>query len=72
MANPTQTKQTMHQDGRYVSVDWASGWSSLSKETIRRWLAMGRLTPYRPCRRVLVDLRELEAVIRGREVPDHA
>jgi excisionase family DNA binding protein len=49
---------------RFLGVEEAASYASLSAESIRRMLAAGQLTPYRPRRgRVLVDRRELEAVV---------
>jgi hypothetical protein len=44
----------------------AEEFSGVSQRTLRRLIARQELTPYRPVRgRVLVDLRELDALIRS-------
>ena len=55
---------------RYISVRHASKFSSLCELTIRRMLEDGRLTPCRPVGtdRILVDVRELDRVVRGQPV----
>jgi excisionase family DNA binding protein len=49
----------------FLSLEGAAAHTSLSVVTLRKWLAEGRLKAYRPNRRVLIDVRELEALIRG-------
>jgi excisionase family DNA binding protein len=48
---------------RFLAVTAAATYSGLSEETIRRWLRSGRLTAYRPNRRVLVDREQLDRLI---------
>lgn len=49
---------------RYFGVDAAATYSDLSAETIRRFLAGGKLTPLRPCKgRVLIDKQQLDGLI---------
>jgi len=51
---------------RYLSIDGAADYVSLSADSVRRLIAAGRLSPYRPVRgKILVDRLELEAVIRS-------
>jgi excisionase family DNA binding protein len=50
---------------RWLSVRDAAAYASVSAETIRRWLAAGHLTGYRPGRRVLIDPIQLDAYIRA-------
>jgi excisionase family DNA binding protein len=49
---------------RYLGVDAAGTYSSLSAKSIRRLLSAGKLHAYRPVRgRVLIDREELDAFI---------
>ncbi|MHB1038397.1 MAG: helix-turn-helix domain-containing protein [Pirellulales bacterium] len=49
---------------RFVGVEEAARYASLSPESIRRLLSSGALTPLRPVRgRVLVDRAELEQFV---------
>ena len=49
---------------RYLTVANAATYADLSPESIRRLIALRRLTAHRPVRgRVLVDRRELDALI---------
>ncbi len=51
---------------RYLGVTGAARYSGLSEESIRRLLATRKLTGYRPIAgRVLIDRRELDALIRA-------
>jgi hypothetical protein len=51
---------------RYVSLADAALYSSLSILTLRRLADAGKLTLFRPSpRRVLVDLQQLDQVLRG-------
>jgi excisionase family DNA binding protein len=51
---------------RYATLKVAEEFSGVSQRTLRRLIARQRLTSYRPVRgRVLVDLRELDALIRS-------
>lgn len=51
---------------RYASIDQAAAWSGMSARSLRRLVANGTLVPFRPLkRRVLIDLRQLDCVIRG-------
>jgi len=57
---------------RWLAVEDAAKYSSLSVESIRRMLSSGRLTAHRPVRgRVIVDRSELDAVIRSSTGPSH-
>jgi excisionase family DNA binding protein len=48
----------------FLSLKAAAARTSLSAVTLRKWLAEGRLKAYRPNRRVLIDVDELDALIR--------
>jgi excisionase family DNA binding protein len=49
---------------RWMSVEQAAAYSSLSAESLRRLLSAGKLTAHRPRPgRVLIDLRQLNALI---------
>ena len=51
---------------RFFGIGGAATYASLSKESIRRLLAAGKLTALRPVRgRVVIDRRELDAFILG-------
>jgi excisionase family DNA binding protein len=51
---------------RYLSVEEAARYSSLSPESVRRLLAAGKLTPLRPVRgRIVIDRRQLDALVLG-------
>jgi excisionase family DNA binding protein len=53
-------------DPRWLSVEQAANYAALSVESLRRLLAAGKLTAYRPRPgRVLIDRRELDALILG-------
>lgn len=52
------------QDKRFLAVPDAAAYAGVSDESIRRLLAAGKLTAFRPVPgRVVVDRRELDAVI---------
>jgi hypothetical protein len=54
---------------RWASVREAATYSGLSEKTIRRFIASGNLSPYWPLPgRVVVDLRDLDALITGSTV----
>ncbi len=49
---------------RFLSVRDSASYSGLSRETIRRMLQSGKLTPYRPVPgRIVVDRQQLDSVI---------
>lgn len=49
---------------RYLTVDRAAGYASLSAESIRRLLAAGKLTPLRPVPgRIVIDRQQLDSLI---------
>jgi excisionase family DNA binding protein len=49
---------------RWLTVSAAAGYSGLSEPSVRRLLATGRLTGYRPVRkRILIDKMQLDSVI---------
>lgn len=49
---------------RFFTVSGGAAYSSLSESSIRREIAAGRLTAYRPRPgRILIDRRELDALI---------
>lgn len=51
---------------RFLTIQNAARYTDLSKESIRRLVAKGKLTAHRPVRgRVLIDRHELEAFIRS-------
>jgi len=53
-------------DQRWLTVQGAAKYASLSDESIRRLLSSGRLTAHRPVPgRVIVNRSELDAVIRS-------
>jgi excisionase family DNA binding protein len=53
------------QKRRWASITSAADHCDLSEPTIRRWIAANRLTAYRPADKVLVDLDELDALIKA-------
>jgi excisionase family DNA binding protein len=53
---------------RYVTVQEAADYTGLSDKSIRRMLARRALTPYRPVGRLLIDLRQLDALIQASAV----
>jgi hypothetical protein len=57
----------MDNTSRFISVKAAVTYASLSEVTLRRMLSDGRLHPCRPAGtdRVLIDVRELDRVVRG-------
>jgi excisionase family DNA binding protein len=56
---------------RYFGIAAAANYVDVSTSTVRRWLADRKLTAYRPTRRVLIDRRELETLIRQQQAgPD--
>jgi excisionase family DNA binding protein len=49
---------------RFLSVERAADYCSVSPETVRRLIASGRLTGLRPCKgRIVVDRRQLESYV---------
>ena len=55
---------------RWDGLKGSSEYSSLSTKTLRRLISSGRLTPRRPVRgKVLLDRRELDALIDGATAP---
>lgn len=51
---------------RFLTVSGAAAYCSLSETSIRREIAAGRLTAYRPRKgRILLDKRELDALVMG-------
>jgi hypothetical protein len=68
---PSATDQhTAGPPPRYGSIVAASRYSGLSATTLRRLVAAGRLTCYRPTEsRVLIDLLELDALVRSSAAP---
>ncbi len=59
LASPTPAR-------RYLSVDETARYCGVSSKTIRRMLASGRLNALRPyARKVVIDIEELDAVVRG-------
>lgn len=51
---------------RFLTVAGAAAYCSLSQASLRREIAAGRLTAYRPRRgRILLDRRQLEALVTG-------
>jgi hypothetical protein len=53
-------------DARFLDVQSAARFTSLSPESIRRLLSAGKLTPLRPVRgRVLIDRLQLESYVAG-------
>jgi hypothetical protein len=48
---------------RWLSIEASAYRSSLSQETIKRWVRRGLLTPHKAGRRTLIDVRELDQVI---------
>jgi excisionase family DNA binding protein len=56
--------------GRFLSIQQAAVYSSLSRDTIHRMLRDGRLTRLRPVPgRVLVDREQLDALVLGSAAP---
>jgi excisionase family DNA binding protein len=53
---------------RYTTVQAAARSHGVRVGTLRRWLRDRRLTSYKPSKRVLLDVAELEAVIRMAKV----
>lgn len=53
---------------KFITVDCAADLAGLSHWTIRRWLAVGRLTHYRAASRVVVDREELLALMAPRKM----
>jgi len=52
---------------RYLTVKQAADHAAVSADTIRTWLAAGRLTRYRAGRCVRVKLSELERALQGED-----
>ncbi len=52
-----------------ITIGEASSRAGVGAETVRRWVRAGRLTPFRDGPRVLVDERELEALLGDRRLP---
>jgi excisionase family DNA binding protein len=50
---------------RYLGIREASVYSSLSGDTLRQMIADGRLPCFRPCKKVLVAVEDLDRAIRG-------
>ena len=51
---------------RFLTIANAATYCDLSSKSIRRALAKGELTPFRPARgRIVVDVRELESWVLG-------
>lgn len=48
---------------RYVSIQDAATYLSVSAQTIRRMLAAGELTRYRAGRVIRIDLNQLDAIV---------
>ncbi len=48
---------------KFLTLDAAGEHIDTSPETIRYWISMGRLKGYRPGRRLLVRVDELEAFV---------
>lgn len=53
---------------RYLTLDEASATANTAVSTLRKWLADGRLTGYKPGRRLLVREDELVAFIESKAV----
>jgi predicted site-specific integrase-resolvase len=54
---------------RFVTLRPAARFAGVSVETLRRWMQAGRLKKYKPANGlVLVDLKELTALIEGSAV----
>ena len=51
----------MTENKRYATLADAARYLSVHVDTIRRLIASGDLPSYRVCRRILVDLNELDA-----------
>ena len=52
-------------DRRWLTVASAAKHSDLSDKSIRRMINSGRLTAHKPNGRILIDKRQLDAVISG-------
>jgi len=51
---------------RWLTVEGAAHYSSMSADSIRRMLSSGTLQPHRPRKgRILIDSRQLDSVIQG-------
>jgi hypothetical protein len=62
-------EQHCHAHARFLGIVGASRRANLSPESIRRLIAGGRLTAYRPVKgRVVIDVRELDAFVLGSTV----
>jgi excisionase family DNA binding protein len=48
---------------RFLSIDAAARYASLSAQSIRRWISAGRLKAHRPGGKILIDRQELEDLI---------
>jgi excisionase family DNA binding protein len=58
-----------HEAPRFLSVERAAAYTSLSVESVRRLLAAGRLTALRPIKgRIVVDRNQLDAYVLGADV----
>ncbi len=53
---------------RYAQLTVASRYSGFSIDCIRKWIKTGKLQGFRPCGRLLVDLQELDSLIRGTSI----
>jgi excisionase family DNA binding protein len=53
---------------RFTTIQAAARSHGVSIGTLRRWVRDGRLTSYKPSQRVLLDVAELEAIIRMAKV----
>jgi excisionase family DNA binding protein len=62
----TRLNAATSDEARFLTLQQAAAFSGLSEMSLRRLVAAGRLTVYRPLRRkALLDRRQLEALIRG-------
>ena len=60
---------TMPRDVRWLSVDSAANYSSLSTRSIRRLLASRQLKPYKPVKgKIVIDRRELDTFIQASSI----
>jgi hypothetical protein len=66
IAQPDPTNQAAPLTPRWLSIERAADYCSLSPCSIRRLLAAGKLTPHRPVRgRIVIDRLQLDALVAG-------
>lgn len=60
----TATAKTVSATRKYESIQEAAGRLGVHTKTIRRWIAQGKLTAYRPSARVIrLDAAEVDAMM---------